>query len=220
MPQLDREGFVVLASALNGDQLHALERLLPSSAEAAGLRIFGCPELEEWLRAGPIGKVTCAVLGTNARPVRAILFDKTPSLNWALGWHQDRTIAVRQRLEVPEFGHWTTKAGVIHVEPPFSIIEDMLTARIHLDEVSETNAPLLVSPGSHRRGRISEAEINAVVDQCGSVACLASRGDVWLYRTAILHSSESSRSASSRRVLQVDFSGQELPGGLEWLGVA
>jgi hypothetical protein len=210
----------LLHRALGVDQLDALKRLLPRSAEAAGLRIFGSADLEEWLRSGPIGEVTRAVLGPNSRPVRAILFDKSTSLNWALGWHQDRTIAVRKRVEVPQFGHWTTKAGVTHVEPPFSIVGNMLTVRIHVDEVDEANAPLLVSPGSHRLGRIPEAKINAIVNQCGTVACLASRGDVWLYRTAILHSSERSRSNKSRRVLQADFAGEELPGALEWLGVA
>lgn len=39
-----------------------------------------------------IGAIGAAVLGAAARPVRAILFDKTEERNWALGWHQDRTI--------------------------------------------------------------------------------------------------------------------------------
>jgi hypothetical protein len=220
MSQLDDAGLWLLPRALSADQLDALERVLPASAEGAGLRIFGCPELEERLLSGPLCEVARTVLGPKSRPVRAILFNKTPSLNWALGWHQDRTIAVRKRVEVPELGPWTMKTGATHVEPPFSIIENMLTARIHLDEVDETNAPLLVAPGSHRLGRIPEARISAVVAQCGTLSCLASRGDIWLYRTAILHSSENSRGPKNRRVLQVDFSGQELPKGLEWLGVA
>ncbi len=128
---------------------------------------------------------------------------------------------MRQRVEgEPGFDHWTIKAGVTHVEPPFSFIENMVTARIHLDDVGKDNAPLLVSLGSHRLGRIKEPDVDKIIERCGTVACLAKKGDVWLYRTAILHASEKSRVAASRRVLQVDFSRESLPSRLEWLGIA
>jgi ectoine hydroxylase-related dioxygenase (phytanoyl-CoA dioxygenase family) len=95
----------------------------------------------------------------------------------------------------------------------------MITARVHLDPVREESAPLLIAPGSHRRGRIGEAEIADAVEQCGTSACTAEAGDVWLYRTAILHASDRSTGVGRRRVLQIDFSADKLPGGLEWLGV-
>ncbi len=34
------------------------------------------------------------------RPVRAILFDKTPGANWNLGYHQDRALALSERRDV------------------------------------------------------------------------------------------------------------------------
>jgi ectoine hydroxylase-related dioxygenase (phytanoyl-CoA dioxygenase family) len=117
------------------------------------------------------------------------------------------------------FENWTVKAGAPHVEPPFDLIERMVTARIHIDPVPAGNAPLLIAPGSHASGRIAEGEIDTVVQRCGTHACLADAGDVWLYRTAILHRSDRSVGEGRRRVLQVDFAAEELPGGLEWLGV-
>jgi len=160
------------------------------------------------------------LVGDEAQPVRAILFDKTPAANWSLGWHQDRTIAVRQHINVAGFDHWNRKADAIHVEPPFEFIERMLTLRIHVDPVPSGNAPLLIAPGSHRMGRISEERIEAVVDRCGSVACLARAGDIWVYQTPILHASDRARINARRRVLQADFSADSLPGGLDWLGLA
>ena len=168
---------------------------------------------------GAIGGLAAEALGSKCSPVRAILFDKTASTNWALGWHQDRTIAVCERLQVPGFGPWTVKQGLLHVEPPFSVIEAMVTARVHLDAVPEDNAPLLIAPGSHLLGRLAEADIEAAVTRCGTAMCTASRGDVWLYRTPILHASETSRSVGRRRVLQIDFTAVSLPGGLRWLGI-
>jgi hypothetical protein len=96
-----------------------------------------------------IGAVARRHLGAGARPVRAILFDKNAEVNWGLAWHQDRTIAVRRRVEVPGFGPWTVKAGMVHVAPPFSLLARMITVRIHLDPVDAANAPLLIAPGSH-----------------------------------------------------------------------
>jgi hypothetical protein len=151
--------------------------------------------------------------------VRAILFDKTERSNWSLGWHQDRAIAVKRRVDQPGFEHWTVKSGSVHVEPPFHVIQKMLTVRIHIDAVSVDNAPLLIALGSHHFGRIMEDQIQSVIDRCGTAACLADRVDVWLYRTAILHASERSRTSQRRRVLQVDFSPDELPGEMEWLGI-
>jgi len=78
----------------------------------AGLRLRGTAGLAGLLDPGStIASVAAGVLGPNARPVRAILFDKSPGTNWSLAWHQDRTIAVRQRIDTPDFGPWSTKRG-------------------------------------------------------------------------------------------------------------
>jgi hypothetical protein len=157
--------------------------------------------------------------GPSGRPVRAILFDKTPAANGSLAWRQDRVIAVRERVEVNGFGPWSRKHGALHVAPPFEILRRMVTLRIHLDAVSEENAPLLVAPGSHLLGRIPEAEIATTVAKCGEGACLAQPGDVWTYAAPILHAPERATKPSHRRVLQVDYAVGALPGGLTWLGI-
>ncbi len=201
--------------------LPALHRLIADlPADRAGVRLHGHPLLADLLEPdGAPGRIAAAVLGPAARPVRAILFDKTPATNWALGWHQDRTIAVRGRSDMPGFGPWTTKAGIQHVEPPFAIIAAMLTLRIHIDAVPDDNAPLLIAPGSHRLGRIPETAIVDTVARCGTIVCTAQAGDIWAYATPILHASAAAARAAHRRVLQVDFCAQGLPGGLDWLGI-
>jgi hypothetical protein len=95
----------------------------------------------------------------------------------------------------------------------------MVTLRLHIDAVPATNAPLLIAPGSHKLGRIAGRDIDDVVRRCGTVACLAELGDIWLYATPILHASEAAAGPLHRRVLQVDFAVGELPGDLQWLGV-
>ncbi len=130
----------------------------------AGLRLHGVAALHPMLAAsGAIGAVAASVLGPDCRPVRAILFDKTAAANWALAWHQDRTVAVRERVDVPGFGPWTVKDGMLHVAPPAAVLAGMATLRVHLDPVPADNAPLLVAPGSHRFGRVTQAEVPGTV---------------------------------------------------------
>jgi hypothetical protein len=200
------------------DALAAVASRLPE--DRAGTRIAGDPQTAELL--GPDGLIDKAVASLKAepqRPVRAILFDKNDAANWSLGWHQDRTIAVRQRREVPGYRRWTIKQGLQHVEPPFAVIERMTTVRIHLDPVDEENAPLRVALGTHRLGPISDDRTDAVAETNRTFSCLAEAGDVWAYATPIIHSSHAAAPGRRRRVLQVDYSADRLRDGLEWLGI-
>jgi len=214
----DRTGAALFAGALGPAGLADIDTLSSRlKPDEAGARLVGSPELDR-LVAGPLGTIAATLLGEAARPVRAVLFDKSDAANWSVGWHQDRTIAVRRRIEVDGFGPWSTKAGAQHVEPPFAVIEAMVTLRAHLDVCDADNAPLRVVRGSHRLGHIpSDKTVRWAADLPVDV-CLAEAGDVWAYATPILHASDRARLPRRRRVLQVDFSAQDLPGGLEWLG--
>ncbi|TIX49866.1 phytanoyl-CoA dioxygenase [Alteraurantiacibacter aquimixticola] len=188
--------------------------------DRAGTRLADKPVIADILSVDyAIGAVVAEKMGATPRSVRAILFDKNPHANWGLDWHQDRTIAVKERSEVAGFARWNVKQGIVHVEPPFRLLERMLTVRIHLDPVDESNGVLEVIPGSHKRGRIAEREVKRIVDEGPVVSCPALSGDCWVYRTPILHRSARSRSDGHRRVLQVDYSADDLPDRLEWRGV-
>lgn len=218
---LDRDGAQLCQSILSANALAELIAVLVDQpTDQAGVRLYGLGKLQPFIDpSGPLGAVVAQEMEGTPRPVRALLFNKTASANWSLAWHQDRVIAVKARVEVPGFGPWTRKQGALHVAPPVDVFAKMITLRVHLDAVSETNAPLLIAPGSHRLGRIAEQDVADVVKQCGVIACLAEAGDGWLYSTPILHASEAARKPNHRRVLQVDYAVGDLPGGLEWLGV-
>ena len=215
--QLITEGAQHHPAAFSLDQVTQLLSLFASAnAARPGFRLSSLDGRHDLI--APVTRIVRSILGPDARPVRATLFDKSPQRNWSLGWHQDRTIAVRERIDVPGFTHWTCKSGIHHVMPPIELLERMLTVRIHLDPVGADKAPLLVAPGSHRLGRIAEPDIPSAVQRCGIFACLAESGDAWLYATLILHASAASTAPGRRRVLQLLYSADELPAGLEWLG--
>jgi len=48
--------------------------------------------------ASVIGAVVAEATGKTMHPVRVIHFDKNDRNNWALRWHQDRTIAGKSRI--------------------------------------------------------------------------------------------------------------------------
>jgi hypothetical protein len=216
---IDGQGAQLYPGTLDRLELSQLRRLTDPLPPEPGIRILG-GEIASIVAGGALQNLAIDILGPQARPVRTILFNKTTGSNWPVGWHQDRTIAVRERRAVEGFGPWSRKDGVIHVEPPFAVLRGMITLRAHLDDCDGDNAPLLIAPGSHRLGRVPTAAIPAAVARLGSVPCLARAGDVWAYATSIIHASHRARVPRRRRVLHVDYAAAPLPGGLEWLGIA
>ena len=212
---LERDGakrFRGLAS----DRLSALEPLFTEGLRA-GRRLKSTDELVEIVgERSPISRQVAERLGASARVVRAIAFDKRLGDNWSLGWHQDRTICVKARPEITGFRAWGRKQGLWHVQPPFSIIANMITARIHLDPVDARNAPLRIALGSHRMGPVEDRNATKRATELPEFQCCADAGDVWLYATPILHASARA-SGHGRRVLQLDFAAVDLPSPLEWL---
>lgn len=150
------------------------------------------------------------------RAVRAIFFDKSPETNWLVTWHQDLTIAVREKREVDGFGPWSMKDGLPHVQPPAELLERMLTLRLHLDDADGENGALRVLPGTHALGKLDAERIQMLRADVSEQLCAARAGDVLLMRPLLLHASGKSTCERRRRILHVEFADFALPSGLEW----
>lgn len=217
--QLPRDGAQLVPGVFDADALREVAALAPAG-DVPGARLFGSELLRRFLHPdSALSRLASRFLGPSARPVRALFFSKSGENNWRIGWHQDRTIAVRRRIDAASFDVWSVKGGVDHVEPPFEILAGMVTLRLHLDDTPATNAPLLIAPGSHALGYVAASDASRVANRATPVACTAAAGDVWVYATAILHSSERAATSAQRRVLHVDYAATDLPHGLEWFGV-
>jgi len=155
------------------------------------------------------------MMGPQCFAVRAIFFNKMRSSTWKVVWHQDLTIAVRERQHVEEFGPWTVKNGVAHVQPPAEIMNDMLAIRLHLDESALDNGPLRVIAGSHTKGRLYHEQIASYENQ-NSLTCTVARGGALVMRPLLLHASSACDVPKSRRVIHIEFAATELPSPLKW----
>ena len=162
-----------------------------------------------------IRSLVCPVLGETAFAVRAILFDKPPEANWSLGWHQDSVISVREKIDVPGFLAWSSKAGVLQVQPPAEVLAGMLAVRIHLDDCGIDNGPLRVLPGSHRFGWL-DAEIEDWKRRVDPVTCAVGVRGVVVMNPLLLHASAAATRASHRRVIHIEYACADLPAGLQW----
>lgn len=138
--------------------------------------------------------------------VRTILFNKTSESNWYVTWHQDKTVAVAEKFDDPEWKNWSVKEGALHVQPPLAVLETMVTIRIHLDNATQENGCLKIIPGSHRYGLLSQDQITEIVSRDNPVYCEAIAGDALIMRPHLLHASSKSIEPSQRRVLHLEFS--------------
>lgn len=160
------------------------------------------------------------ILGPAAFLARSLLFDKNPAANWNVAWHQDTTIAVRERRDAPGFGPWSMKAGVCHVQPPAAVLDGMITIRLHLDDCDETNGPLLTLPGSHRGGILADDDVARMAREAAPHVCVAPAGGAVVMRPLVVHSSRPATSPTHRRVIHFEFAASDLPHGLCWCSEA
>ena len=198
--------------------LAALTVVADERVDRGGVRnlLESVPAVRALAVAAEVRAIPEAILGSSCFAVRAILFDKTPAANWKVIWHQDLTIAVRARAELPGFGPWSEKDGVVHVQPPAALLERMLAVRVHLDACGPENGPVRVLEGSHTEGRLSSARVDEWRARSTPVNCLAKRGAILAFRPLILHASSPARIPAHRRVLHFEFAIDPLPDPLEW----
>ncbi|MDB5296297.1 MAG: Phytanoyl-CoA dioxygenase [Phycisphaerales bacterium] len=226
--RLEEDGYAIRPGVVPPDVIDRLIGELSSLAASEAVRgradrVFAVrnllalsPGVRELVRLAAVRRAVEAVIGEGAKVVRAILFDKVPGANWKVAWHQDLSIAVRQRRDVPGFGPWSVKAGVPHVQPPAELLGRMLTLRLHLDDCGEANGPLRVLPGSHRHGSLARAEVERWRGEGSAVACHVPAGGAVLMRPLLLHASSAATAAGHRRVVHLEWSADPLPDGLHW----
>ncbi len=150
-----------------------------------------------------------SVLGTDAFPFKATLFDKSPDSNWLITWHQDTALPLREKQETPGWGPWSTKEGIIYAHAPASALERVVALRLHLDDSDEENGPLRVIPGSHRRGVLSDQQVETIVSKIEYMTCVIEYGGVIAMRPLIIHASSKSHSDKPRRVLHIEYATQD-----------
>ncbi|MFT3734232.1 MAG: phytanoyl-CoA dioxygenase family protein [Rhodocyclaceae bacterium] len=218
LDQLDAQGFAITPSLLDESECVTLSaRFDLSGTDEAGQRNLleqdWCAELAGRLRQTliqqdllPNGYVASQCTG----------FQKSVERNWLVPLHQDLSITVAERSADPALSGWARKAGVLSVQPPAEVLQRLVAVRLHLDDCSDNDGPLMVVPGSHRHGRLNSQQCTALRSQAGEVRCAVQRGAAMLMRPLLLHASSRATGTSLRRVLHFVFGPRQLPCQLRW----
>ncbi|MFB6453862.1 phytanoyl-CoA dioxygenase family protein [Chitinophaga sp. Hz27] len=146
--------------------------------------------------------------------VKSIYFDKPAGSNWYVSYHQDLTISVNDKQELPGFGPWTVKPNQFAVQPPIKYLENIVTFRIHLDDTTANNGALRVIPGSHKK----EIQRPELIDWASTeeTSCEVPAGGVMLMKPLLLHSSGRTTNEQQRRVIHIECASIQLPNSIQW----
>lgn len=198
------------------DQADKTKETFRKSTDVFAIRQFfkEIPESVNLVFNDNLRKVVRQIFGENYFIVKSIYFDKPESSNWFVAYHQDLTISVDKKLELENFGPWTTKQNQFSVQPPINIMENIYTIRIHLDDTDENNGALKVVPKSHLKKIYRPESINWTIES--ELTCNVLKGGIMIMKPLILHCSSRTTNNKKRRVIHIEFSNQELPKELNW----
>ena len=170
----------------------------------------------EILACAPLRSLIDDPAGPPMKPVRVLYFDKTATRNWSVPWHQDRIIAVDRKADAENIAHWTVKFGVPHCEAPVGLLQNMASVRWHLDRAGPDDGGLRVVAGSHRLGRLSHAEIDALLARQAADDVTIPAGGFFVMRPLLVHSSRGRATVGRRRILHIELAGKNPPPPLRW----
>lgn len=202
-------GYSVYESILTSIDCDSLINALGSSisnrSRAGARHLMSTVQVSELARDSRLVEIAARMLGRIGVPYRATLFEKTGRANWLVVWHQDTALPLRESFDAPDWGPWSTKAGITYAHAPAWALSRIVALRVHLDASTLENGPLRVIPGSHNQGVLTDDELSAIYRREPHVSCLVPRGGVLAMRPLLMHASSKARSDEPRRVLHIEY---------------
>ena len=223
---LIENGFTVINNIFSDEEIKKISEVIQNidtsketfrkSEDLFAIRQFlkEIPEVKDLIFNENLKAIIKEIFGENYFVGKSIYFDKPEKSNWYVAYHQDLTISVDKKVELKNFGPWTTKQNQFAVQPPLDILENIFTIRIHLDDTDENNGALKVVPKSHAKGIYRPETIDWNVET--ENICNVEKGGIMIMKPLILHGSNRTTNGKKRRVIHIEFSNKELPKELNW----
>ncbi len=225
------DGYVLLDQLLDRRTCVAFAEQLSKAAASAGQRhlidhaavqlLLHDPRLIEAVRDIFGGKASSPASSSAPAPAsafafKATLFDKHSEQNWLVAWHQDVTIPVAAKHDVPGWTAWSVKDGVDYVCPVDRVLRAVVALRIHLDDCHAENGPLRVLRGSHVLGHVPQSKVAGMADSFETDIIEGDAGSAVFMKPLLIHASSKATVDARRRVLQFEFAAIDLPVPLAW----
>jgi ectoine hydroxylase-related dioxygenase (phytanoyl-CoA dioxygenase family) len=202
-------GFAIVCDVLSAAEVDRLSATLKGSnltrSRAGSRHLMSQSAVAVAARDRRLVAIASRMLGADAAPYRATLFDKSPDSNWLVAWHQDTALPLESRVEASGWGPWSEKLGVLYAHAPSRALEKVVALRLQLDDSTAENGPLRVIPGSHVEGVLTDAQVSERAVRAAPVECVATRGSVVAMRPLIIHASSKAIAPLPRRVLHIEY---------------
>lgn len=210
---IEENGFAILAGVFSHESLNCLLRVIDDLAprrSRAGVRhALKLPPVAELARGPGMIGIAREILGPDAFPFRATLFDKSPAANWLVVWHQDTALPLRSLREIDGWGPWSVKEGIHYAHAPTSALSQVVALRVSLDDSTFENGPLRVLPRTHTLGVLSDDSVHEIATRANPVDCAVPKGGVLIMRPLLIHASSKSQSETPRRVLHIEYAASD-----------
>lgn len=185
--------------------IEALARADMVRTKAGARHVLGVPMVRALAADPRMIRLAAQFVGPAPVQFRATLFDKSPTSNWLVVWHQDTALPMKTRVDDPTWLSWSTKAGVLYAHAPAWALETVVALRLSLDDSTLTNGPLRVLPNTHLKGLLTHDQIQELARQVAPIDCVAAAGGVVAMRPLTVHASSKSIDDRPRRVLHIEY---------------
>lgn len=224
--QISEKGFTVLDNIYTDNEVGNIIDIIASadksnptfrkSADLFAIRQFlkEVPATKSIIFNTRLQQLIVNLFGDDYFAVKSIYFDKPEQSNWFVTWHQDLTISVDKKIELPGYSSWTRKHQQFAVQPPVEVLKDNFTLRIHLDDTNADNGALKVLPGSHLQDIYRPESIDWSIEKVSN--CDVKRGGIMIMRPLLIHASDRTTNDAKRRVIHIEFSRTKLPDEINW----
>lgn len=142
---LKEDGFQIIEKVYSPKEIDDILKILSSKEieQKFGVREFllDHPEIQEKVFTPKLKKLIQSISFNCQKSIKSIYFNKPPSANWIVNWHQDLTINLKNRYEVESYKNWRTKKERVVVQPDQAMLESIFTIRIHLDDCTKKMVP-------------------------------------------------------------------------------
>jgi ectoine hydroxylase-related dioxygenase (phytanoyl-CoA dioxygenase family) len=211
--EIDATGFALLHGVFSPESidrtLQEVKCLSAHRSRAGARHVLGLSPVAKLARCPQLINVAREVLGVDAIPFRATLFEKTFAANWLVVWHQDTALPLHERQELPGWGPWSVKEGITYAHAPSAALSQVLALRIHFDDSTSANGPLRVLPATHELGVLNDDQIHDLSRQVTPVDCVVPKGGVVAMRPLLVHASYKSQVEMPRRVLHIEYAASD-----------
>jgi hypothetical protein len=123
--QIEEDGYALVHRCVSERTIQALELALDSNQHGTR-NLLSNQVVCSIAGSDEVRRPVTSVLGAECFAVRGLFFNKSSKANWKVTWHQDCVIAVCEKLQIEGWGPWSSKANVIHVRPPLSVLQQMI----------------------------------------------------------------------------------------------